>query len=207
MILNTCEICGGSDIKIDTEKNFLQLFCGDCGVGSRHWLGCIEGYNKEAHESNMKIAFNMATDSNCKNKKLGAVLINKNTKLVEGLGYGGWVEDCEPCIRKDYIWNRDGCRSVHAEMRAIFDALSYILIRESRMSEETYTPYNINNIKLHDYIMYTTHGPCDQCLKYMSYFEIPDVIYSIPNHNAYDKWSKYINVYRLDDFYGLMAEN
>ena len=71
---------------------------------------------------------------------------------------------------------------MHSEPKAIFNGFS----------KHGYTP------SMEDYAMIVTHGPCDQCLKYMAWFNIKLVIYDHEYKTEYDKWSEQIFVYKRD---------
>jgi len=134
--------------------------------------------NKEKFLDAVELAKVMAETSQCLKKKVGAVLMYKNTGEIVGVGHGGAEVPCEKCVRKEYEWQQDGCWAIHAEPRAIFDCFKNL-------------GYNTD---LSDFIMLVTHGPCDQCLKYMHLFKIPVVIYDIEYHNDYTKWEGKIGV-------------
>ena len=130
----------------------------------------------------MEEARNSSKHSWCLKKKVGAVLYDKSRSAIVGIGFGGGNQPCEKCERKTLDWQQDGCRSIHAEMRAMFHF--FHVYSYSR---------NLSNM-----VMFTTHGPCDQCLKYMDYFGIRNVIYDIPYHNDYSKWPN-INVRGINE--------
>lgn len=135
----------------------------------------LEDLMKQTHEE--------ALNSPCLKKKVGALLININSIQIKGRGYGGSVTHCKICVRKQYEWQQDGCWSIHSEVRALFDY---------------FKNFGYPNHILRNCIMMTTHGPCDQCIKYCHYFGIRAMIYDIPYHNDYSKWTDKINIYRLD---------
>lgn len=120
--------------------------------------------------------------SPCLKKKVGAILFNYRTGEIVGRGYGGAQMPCIVCVRKQLEWQQDGCWSIHSEMRAIFDHFN------------TYG-YNTD---LSYCIIFVSHGPCDQCLKLMSYFNIRDIYYIKDYHNDYSKWDGIINVHKLE---------
>ena len=128
-------------------------------------------------------AWAQANESKCLKKRVGAVLYDLEAMQVIGRGYGGPKVPCKECVRKQYEWQQDGCWSIHSEMRAIFDAMNFL----------KYSPEDLQEIggKL---VMFVTHGPCDQCLKLMNYFNIPLVIYDTEYHNDYSKWVGKIQV-------------
>lgn len=128
----------------------------------------------------LKIAKEEAKNSFCLKKKVGAALGIDFIKEAF-TGHGGPKVPCEKCVRKEYEWQQDGCWSVHAEMSVILKILNSI--GKDLFPRST---------------MVTTHGPCDQCLKYMYYLGIPRVFYEIPYHNDYTKWTGKIEVWRID---------
>ena len=141
------------------------------------------------------LANNEAMSSKCKRKQVGAVLATKDGFNPVAYGFGGAQseEPCSECVRDKYTWHQDGCWSIHAELRAIFDFIAQFYDRSMMKA--------VNSGKfLEDYIMLTTHGPCDQCLKYMHMFGITDVIYLIPYHDDYAKWGGKITVWSFDQY-------
>lgn len=120
----------------------------------------------------MKEAWKESKNSPCSKKQVGAVLVCNATHRVVGRGYGGDVKVCNPCDKKKYEWFQDGCYAVHAEIRAMFDFITH--------PKET---------DLHYFTMFVTHGPCDQCMKYMSYFNVGKVVYDEPYKVDYTKWA------------------
>lgn len=121
--------------------------------------------------------------SSCMKKKVGGVLFDTVIHAIVGDGYGGSVRDikCEKCIRETAEWTQDGCWSIHAELRALFGH---------------FEKYGYSN-DLSSCVMFTTHGPCDQCLKYMAYFKIPLVYYDIKYKTDYTKWDGIIEVRKI----------
>lgn len=139
--------------------------------------------SKEQIDGIFKDAWTKSEYSDCLKKKVGAVLVDIVEETVLGVGFGGPKEPCERCVRKEYEWQQDGCWSIHSEMRAIFHALD----------SEGWTPLDLqaNGPRL---VMFVTHGPCDQCLKLMHYFNIPLAVYDVEYHNDYSKWEGKIKV-------------
>ena len=137
-------------------------------------------------EDLMKRTHEEALNSPCLKKKVGALLIDINSMWIKGRGYGGAEIPCKECMRKKYEWQQDGCWSIHSELRALFDYFKNF--------EYVECAFHI----LNNHVMLTTHGPCDQCIKYCHYFQIRAMIYDIPYHNDYSKWTGKINIYRLD---------
>jgi len=138
----------------------------------------------ERFEKILKETWKEAEKSSCLKKKVGALLVSNFTTEIISLGHGGAAEPCEVCVRKTTTWTQDGCWSVHAEIRALFN-----FFEEFRFIPD-----------LSDYIMFTTHGPCDQCLKYMNFFKIPLVVYDVPYKTDYSKWSGKITVLGKDEY-------
>lgn len=132
------------------------------------------------HEEMITTAHEVATLSPCLKKKVGAVLASDHIMLATG--YGGAAFNCQECVRKKYEWTQDGCWSIHAEMRALF---SYFKM------------YGFKEILPSSLTMYVTHGPCDQCLKYLHYFGLKTVVYDVPYHTDYTKWSGLIRISRF----------
>lgn len=137
-------------------------------------------------EEVFKKAWIEAEYSPCLKKKVGAVLYHPIHKGIMARGFGGAEEPCMECVRKTREWSQDGCWSIHSELRAIFD-----FFRGGREFRKD----------LSKYIMFTTHGPCDQCLKYMNLFKIPAVIYDVDYHNDYSKWEGKIQVLKKGEAY------
>lgn len=132
----------------------------------------------------MKQAWAMSKQSQCLKKKVGAVLVNTISLEIVGYGYGGAKHTCKKCLKKEVEWSQDGCWAVHSELRALFNFFSNQGFQKS----------------LSNCFMVVTHGPCDQCLKYMDYFGIPFVIYDKEYHNDYSKWYGKIEVFNLEKF-------
>lgn len=120
------------------------------------------------------LAWLESADSPCLKKKCGAILVDGYGQII-GSGYGGReYGECKSCARDvDEVFYSDGCFSVHAEMRAIFAAIK-----------------NHPKTNWGKATMYTTHGPCDACMKLMDYVGIRTVVYDVPyktNYNHYPR--------------------
>lgn len=137
----------------------------------------------------MESAFEYADKSPCLKKKVGAALVTEDYEVVLSKGHGGWIHACERCVRKEYEWQQDGCWSIHAEMRCLFN---YFEKYRRFSTDMTIFGYGRRGV------MFTTHGPCDQCIKYMVYFGIPKMVYSVAYHNDYSKWKGLIEIYHLE---------
>jgi len=130
------------------------------------------------------IAHKKATKSHCLKKKVGAVLFSLSSGHILGSGCGGSTVPCSECVRKQYEWSQDGCWSIHAELDAMFNFFS----------QDGYTE------NIYSSIMFTTHGPCDQCIKYLHRFRVSMIIYDITYHNDYSKWNGKIVVLSKEEF-------
>lgn len=128
-----------------------------------------------------------AENSECLRKKVGAILYDADRCLILGRGYGGSIRPCSICVRDVEEWRQDGCWSVHSELRAIIDALNE--------GERTPDDMQVVGSRL---IMFVTHGPCDQCLKYMEFFGIGTCVFDIPYHDNWKKWEGRIDVYSTE---------
>jgi len=115
----------------------------------------------------------------CLKKKVGAVLYNLDVQAIVGVGWSGAKIDCKECVRNDLLWTHDSCWSIHAEMRAIVNVDPSINLGRS--------------------IMFSTHGPCDQCIKLLSYKGVRAVIYEKPYRTDYSKWNGRILILNLQE--------
>lgn len=135
----------------------------------------------------LQAAISYSYQSDCLTKKVGAVLIHKDaligsTKIqvpIDGaFGFSGSVHKCEVCLRKTTIWTQDGCWSIHAEVKALLSFFEKFGFKKD----------------LSKYVMLSTHGPCDQCIKYMEFFKVKKCIYLIPYKTDYSKWNGLIKI-------------
>lgn len=133
----------------------------------------------------LRIAHNEAEKSSCLKKKVGCAIVDVKKGVLIAVGKGGAKEPCEVCVRKTLEWQQDGCWSIHSELSALFSALELI-------------PFSPNMGK--DWIVVVTHGPCDQCLKYLHYVGVPLVLYDIAYHNDYSKWKGKIEVKSIKEY-------
>jgi len=130
------------------------------------------------------IAHKKATKSHCLKKKVGAVLFGMDSGSILSSGCGEATVPCKECVRKVYEWSQDGCWSVHAELDAMFNYFGRDGYKEN----------------LYPSVMFTTHGPCDGCIKYLHRFRVSMVIYDIPYHNDYSKWNGKIVILPKTEF-------
>lgn len=131
-------------------------------------------FTKSLIRDRMKEAFKEAEKSPCLKKKVGAVFVGEFTGTTLSKGHGGVQKpySCEVCVRKTYTWQQDGCWSIHSEMNALF---------------HYFKQYGFHD-RLQSVCCFVTHGPCDQCLKYLRRFGVMNVFYSIPYKTDYSKW-------------------
>lgn len=129
------------------------------------------------------VAWQEARFSPCLKKKVGAALLDTRDMVIVGIGHGGAVVPCERCVRKEYEWQQDGCWSVHSEMRAVFDAM-----------RAGYKDFSRS-------VMFTTHGPCDACIKLCHLMGIPLMIYDEDYHNDYSKWDGKIKIQKRGELH------
>lgn len=141
-------------------------------------------YKKEMVDALFEKLHNFAESSNCMKKKVSAMMVDYSTGIPVTTEVGGPTVPCKECTRKTRTWTQDGCWSVHAEPRAIF----------SFFREYGYTQ-NLSGL-----IMLTTHGPCDQCIKYMQFFGITDCIYDIEYKTEYEKWGDRIKIFNREQW-------
>lgn len=140
-----------------------------CGEGSKSRRLMSEG---------MAAAWKASEESNCLKKKCGAALVDEQGTIV-ATGYGGRKgnKQCSECNRDKKsdasVFYGDGCWSIHAEMRAVMEAL-YKGLGLCELSKCT---------------MYVTHGPCDACMKLLDYVGILNVVYDVPYKTNYaENW-------------------
>lgn len=138
--------------------------------------------------------FYAKSNSRCTKKVVGSYLMGIEAKedgeevLHDYLGYGGPSEGthCKInedglCPRKYMNWAQDGCWSVHAEQRALIAA-----------------GFDLN--PEYEWTMLVTHGPCDQCLKFMHHAGVSTVIYDVEYKTDYSKWEGKIKIISLADY-------
>lgn len=111
--------------------------------------------------------------SNCLKKKVGAAAYIGDTLVA--VGWGGRQDiTCNKCDRDaGRKFHGDGCASVHAEMRVISHLMK-------------------NNIDCKDVVLYTTHGPCDACLKLCDFAGVREIVYDVPYKCDYTYWPRLV---------------
>ena len=125
-------------------------------------------YDLEAPRGNldrwfMDAAWIESKKSRCLKKHCGAVIVIGNEIVGRGYGDRHGEHGCDHCARdaKEKFYS-DGCYSVHAEMRAIFDMLKAGKYTLNDMGRAT---------------IYVTHGPCDACCKMLNFAGCKHIIY------------------------------
>lgn len=108
-----------------------------------------------------KYVSNYAT---CKSRNVGAVIVKDGEIL--SIGYNGVpdnYEECPTCYRRDQGFKSgtmlDKCYAVHAEQRAIIDALK-------------------NGYDIKDATIYVNCSPCTTCAKFLIHLGIKNIITS-----------------------------
>ena len=104
----------------------------------------------------MNIAMEVAKKSKDPSSKVGCVIVDKENRLVS-TGFNGFVSKCDEqmmTIERPLKYHF----TIHAEMNAL------IFAREN----------------LFGCTVYTTHGPCDNCLKHLLQAGIRTIIYDDP---------------------------
>ncbi|DAC71838.1 MAG TPA: hypothetical protein DSN98_08335 [Thermoplasmata archaeon] len=148
-------------------------------------MNFLENYNKWMQiKESMSLAHETAKISPCLKKKVGCVLIRVRQGKILSTGFGGATDPCKDCVRKTLDWQQDGCWSIHSEVRAVLKLLTSSKGKIKKPEEITAV---------------VTHGPCDQCIKYLHYFGITKIVYDIEYHNDYSKWiDKGMQIYSFD---------
>ena len=125
----------------------------------------------------LKAAWECSKQSNCLKKKCGAALVHDGNVIAVGFG-GREGEACTVCARDNgEVFYSDGCYSVHAEMRAVMQAVHTIVMPDTQEFFSQCT-------------MYTTHGPCDACMKLMDYVGIRHVVYDVEYKTDYSHYPR-----------------
>lgn len=110
--------------------------------------------NTNVHKMYMRIAHNIATQSYCERKKVGAVLV-KNNRIISD-GYNGMPASMPNCCEIDGNLTRD--EVLHAEANALAK------VGKSTNSSE-------------GSVIYITLSPCKDCAKLLKQFGIIKVYY------------------------------
>ena len=119
----------------------------------------------------MSAAWRESDKSRCLKKHCGAVLVHNGSIIGAGYGDRAAEHGCSKCARDaGEKFYSDGCYSVHAEMRAVFDAISKGW--KGDWSEVT---------------AYVTHGPCDACCKLLDFIGVRNIVYNVAYKTDYEK--------------------
>lgn len=111
----------------------------------------------------MDAAWLESKKSRCLKKHCGAVIVINGEIVGRGYGDRHGNAGCDRCARDtNEVFYSDGCYSVHAEMRALFDMLSRGKYTLRDMPRAT---------------VYVTHGPCDACCKLLHFAGCRHIIY------------------------------
>ena len=145
----------------------------------------MSNYTINAISQAKSLAIAASQSSSCLKKKVGCAILDMDTMRVISVGHGGAAIPCETCIRKTKEWQQDGCWSIHSEVRALFNLFERGVKPTHDMGKH--------------WIAIVTHGPCDQCLKYLNYYGVPLVLYDIEYHNDYSKWEGKIRVHSIQE--------
>ncbi len=151
------------------SRSALELFA-ELILESKNKLDQVLGWTAPSiHHDRMNDAWKVAANSPCLKKKVGANLVFPDDKHY--VFYGSPAFNCKTCVRdnNDDKYFGDECPSVHAEMKCIVHALQY-------------------GKNLKGAIMYTTHGPCDACLKLCDLVGVKTVYYDKPYKTDYSHW-------------------
>jgi dCMP deaminase len=100
----------------------------------------------------LKLADTASLRSSCPSRKVGAVIVNPETKQVVSLGYNGaarGAEHCtELCLTREKGKDWDKCNAIHAELNAIIAAA-------------------MNGVSTNGATIYLTTTPCVFCARHL----------------------------------------
>lgn len=103
--------------------------------------------------------------STCTRRKVGAIIVDPASKRILSTGFNGApskVKHCttETCLRKDIPSGEQlqKCKAVHAEINCIAQASQY-------------------GISTKGMVMYCTHKPCSDCMKFLMNTGITTIYY------------------------------
>jgi len=106
----------------------------------------------------------------CPTKKVGAILVDPQTKSVLSVGYNGsprGTAHCgDECLHRDIGQNSKACKAIHAEMNAVLNSA-------------------FNGIKVRGAICYVTISPCLSCSRALIQAGVSEIIAS--GRSPYDK--------------------
>jgi len=106
----------------------------------------------------------------CPTKKVGAVLVDPETRSVLSVGYNGaprGTSHCgEDCSRREIGVNSKSCKAIHAEMNAILNSA-------------------FNGVKVRGAMCYITISPCLSCSRALIQSGVTEVVAA--GKSPYDK--------------------
>lgn len=140
-----------------------------------------------------KYAKKEAENSNCLKKKVGCIVV-KNGEIV-AMGFGGRSSrqgKCEECKTKKETFYHDTCNSIHSEERAILGFYK-------NKANGNYNPIIRKYKNLEGADVYLTHGPCDQCMKFLIEEKIANVFYEVPYKTDFTRYKGLIDVYECPE--------
>ena len=133
------------------------------------------------HNYYINIAKEVAKKSKDPSSQVGAVIVNENNQLVS-TGFNGFIAKCDERImtyERPLKYNL----ILHAEMNALIFA----------------------NTDVHNCTIYSTHGPCDNCLKHILqagirkfYYDDPGIIRDRGTKDQKTAISRMINATRIE---------
>lgn len=108
------------------------------------------------HQSFMRVAYEIASNSKDPSSKVGAVIVDQNKRIIS-TGYNGMVAGCDELLMS---WERP---------------IKYSLVVHAEMNALLYAKNDLSSCTL-----YTTHGPCANCLKHALQAGIRRIYYDNP---------------------------
>ncbi len=118
----------------------------------------------------LSLAEYMASMSKCDRANVGAVIIDTYRLKVLGSGFNSPPEGHPTCEEAGHLMFENSCkRTIHAEINALFDALSFN--HPARIKES---------------ILYVTHEPCPDCLKLLGRAGIKEIVYEKDYPHKYE---------------------
>ena len=127
----------------------------------------------------MDEAWKEAEKATCLKKKVGCVIVNSDNEII-ARGWGGRPDAmgaCKVCVRDVEEFFGDDCNSLHSEQRAIINC-------DARGRRQ-----------LAGSSIYITHGPCDQCMKFLIQTGIRFVHYDKPYKTHFERYEGLIEVF------------
>lgn len=194
-MLHTCDV-NNCNVPDYAGRMMLEVTEGSYGLHELN-VEYVEKYNKtkqtylltekimNMHRWFMDAAWLESKQSHCLKKHCGAVIVIDGH--IVGRGFGGRHGDtaCSQCARdiKEKFYS-DGCYSVHAEMRALFDMLAN-------------TEYTLKDMPRAT--VYVTHGPCDACCKMIHFTGCTHIIYDADYKTDYSGHWPTLKIEKLAD--------